>query len=103
MTAEPAATRGYERHGRAADLVARLRRIEGQVRGVQRMLEQKRYCVDVMTQIDAITAALTRVQDRVLEAHLDHCVPSALEGDDPAARRAKVEEVVELLRRFRRR
>lgn len=67
------------------------------------MLEESRYCIDILTQIDAVTAALARVQDQVLEAHLDHCVPNALEGEDPDDRRQKVEEIVELLRRFRRR
>jgi DNA-binding FrmR family transcriptional regulator len=94
--------RGYARSGDTAGLVARLRRIEGQVRGLQRMLEEGRYCVDVLTQIDAVTAALARVQDQILEAHLEHCVPEALEGEDLATRRQKVDEIVDLLRQFRR-
>ncbi len=94
---------GYQRTRESPALLARLRRIEGQVRGIQRMLEEGRYCMDVLTQIDAAKAALARVQDRVLEAHLGHCVPDALEGDDPDDRREKVEEIVDLLKRFRRR
>jgi DNA-binding FrmR family transcriptional regulator len=66
------------------------------------MLEEGRYCDDVLTQIDAVTAALARVQDQILEAHLQHCVPEALEGEDLAARREKVDEIVGLLRQFRR-
>ena len=94
--------RGYARSGCTPGLVARLRRIEGQVRGLQRMLDEGRYCVDVLTQIDAVTAALARVQDQILEAHLEHCVPEALEGEDLATRREKVDEIVGLLRQFRR-
>ena len=80
----------------------RLRRIEGQVRGLQKMVAEGRYCVDILTQIDAATAALARVQDQVLEAHLNHCVAEALEGEDRDARKEKVDEVVTLLKKYRR-
>ena len=93
---------GYERARVKSGLENRLKRIEGQVRGVQRMVEGGRYCVDVLTQIDAITSALARVQDQILEAHLNHCVTDALQGDDTVKRREKVDEVVGLLRKFRR-
>jgi DNA-binding FrmR family transcriptional regulator len=93
---------GYERAGAKKGLENRLKRIEGQVRGVQKMVEEGRYCVDVLTQIDAITSALARVQDRILEAHLSHCVTEAMEGSDGAERREKVDEVVGLLKKFRR-
>jgi CsoR family transcriptional regulator, copper-sensing transcriptional repressor len=93
---------GYERAERRPALLARLARIEGQVRGIRRMVTEGRYCVDILTQIDAAAAAMARVQDEILQSHLDHCIPEALEGEDVAARRAKVDEVVELLRRFRR-
>lgn len=93
---------GYERAGAKRGLENRLKRIEGQIRGVQRMVEKGRYCVDVLTQIDAITSALARVQDQILEAHLNHCVAEAMEGSDGAERREKVDEVVGLLKKFRR-
>jgi DNA-binding FrmR family transcriptional regulator len=93
---------GYERARRQDDLVRRLRRIEGQVRGLQKMVEEHRYCVDILTQIEAATAALSRVQDRILESHLNHCVAEALEGEDAGARREKVDEVVTLLQKYRR-
>jgi DNA-binding FrmR family transcriptional regulator len=83
-------------------LTRRLRRVEGQVRGLQKMVSEGRYCVDIMTQIDAVTAALARVQDHVLESHLNHCVAEALDGADRAARNAKVDEVVTLLKKYRR-
>ena len=82
--------------------VGRLRRIEGQVRGIQRMLDESRYCVEVMTQIEAATAALSRVQDEILDAHLGHCVTEAMEGGDAAVRREKLDEVVGLLKKYRR-
>ena len=99
---EVAAGPGYERGEQTDDLIRRLRRIEGQVRGLQKMVEERRYCVDVLIQIDAARAALARVQDQLLEAHLNHCVADALDGEDGGARREKVEEVVTLLKKYRR-
>jgi DNA-binding FrmR family transcriptional regulator len=93
---------GYAREERTEELIRRLRRIEGQVRGLQKMVEERRYCVDILIQIDAATGALARVQDQLLEAHLNHCVADALEGEDRLARREKVEEVVTLLKKYRR-
>ena len=93
---------GYQRSGHKEALHNRLRRIEGQVRGLQKMLDEGRYCVDVLTQIDAVQAALARVQDGILESHLEHCVSGALEGSDLDERREKVDEVVSLLKKFRR-
>jgi DNA-binding FrmR family transcriptional regulator len=93
---------GYGRDGQTSALIRRLRRIEGQVGGIRRMIEEGRYCVDVLNQIDAVTAALARVQDRVLESHINHCVADALEGADARKRRSKVDEVIELLRSYRR-
>jgi DNA-binding FrmR family transcriptional regulator len=93
---------GYEREARSEGLVRRLRRIEGQVRGLQKMVEDRRYCVEIMTQIDAVAAALARVQDQILESHLNHCVAEALEGDDVGVRTEKVDEVVTLLQKYRR-
>jgi DNA-binding FrmR family transcriptional regulator len=90
-------SRGYETARIRPGLENRLKRIEGQVRGVQKMVEEGRYCVDILTQIDAVTAALGRVQDQILEAHLNHCVADALEGSDTGERREKVDEVVNLL------
>lgn len=98
----PRKVRGYEEARVKPGLENRLKRIEGQVRGVQKMLEEGRYCVDVLTQIDAVTSALARVQDQILEAHLNHCVAEALEGEDGVERREKVDEVVGLLKKFRR-
>lgn len=77
----------------------RLSRIEGQVRGLARMVDQDRYCIDILTQIQAVRAALSRVETEVLKDHVDHCVMGAITGDDPADRRAKATELIELLAR----
>jgi len=80
-------------------VINRLNRIEGQVRGIARMVEDDRYCVDVLTQIQAVRAALTRVESEVLKDHLDHCVMGAMTGDDLADRKAKASELIEVLGR----
>ena len=77
----------------------RLSRIEGQVRGISRMVEDDRYCVDLLTQLQAVRAALTRVESEVLKDHLDHCVMQAMTGEDMAERKAKAGELIELLGR----
>ncbi len=75
--------RGYNEH---KDQVAkRLRRIEGQVRGLQRMVEEDQYCIDVLTQISATTRALQAVALELLEDHLGHCVTHAIEAGGPEA------------------
>ena len=82
--------------------LARLGRIEGQVRGVARMIEQDRYCIDVLTQIRALRAALDKVEQDVLSEHLNHCVAHAFAADDETERRAKIDELIEVLDRSRR-
>jgi DNA-binding FrmR family transcriptional regulator len=80
-------------------LLNRLRRIEGQVRGVGRMVEEDRYCLDILTQIDALRAALARVQSELLKDHLGHCIEGAILSGDQAAQREKAKELIELLDR----
>jgi DNA-binding FrmR family transcriptional regulator len=82
-------------------LLNRLNRVEGQVRGVARMIEEGRYCIDVLTQISAVKAAIARVESEVLKDHLQHCVRGAMTGDDAADRDKKVAELIELLERGR--
>jgi len=72
-------------------VLRRLRRIEGQVRGLQRMVDEDAYCIDVLTQISAVTGALQGVALELLEGHLDHCVRAAIESGGPDAD-AKVAE-----------
>ncbi len=80
-------------------LLNRLRRIEGQVRGVARMIEQDRYCIDVLTQLQAIRAALGRVETEMLKDHLGHCIESAIVSGDHGEQRRKAAELIELLER----
>ena len=80
-------------------LLNRLRRIEGQVRGVARMVEDDRYCIDVLTQIQAIRAALTRVEGEMLKTHLNHCIETAIVSGDADEQRKKASELVQLMER----
>ncbi len=94
-----------ETHGYVADkeaLVRRLHRIEGQVRGIERMLEDDRYCIDILTQISAVTTALESVAFRILDDHVSHCVAGALASGDPAEAGAKSKELLEAVHRFAR-
>ena len=76
---------------------ARLRRIEGQVRGVLRMVEEDRYCIDVITQVQAVRAALKRVEEEVLRDHVAHCVEHAIQSGDAREQRKKVAELMDVL------
>jgi DNA-binding FrmR family transcriptional regulator len=78
----------------------RLRRIEGQVRGLQRMVEEDAYCVDVLTQVAAVQTALEQVAVNVLDGHVRHCVADAVAGDDPVAAEAKLDELMAAVQRF---
>jgi len=80
-------------------VLRRLKRIEGQVRGLAGMVEEDRYCVDVMTQMAAVRAALRRVEEEVLRDHVAHCVEHAITAGDAKNRRAKVAELIDLLGR----
>lgn len=77
----------------------RLSRIEGQVRGLQGMIDADRYCIDVITQIAAVRAALRRVEEAVLEDHVGHCVEHAIRSGNPEEQRRKVAELLDVLRR----
>ena len=79
----------------------RLNRIEGQVRGITRMINDERYCVDIMIQIQAVKAALGRVEDEVLKSHAAHCVEDAIVSGDEAEQREKFTELVALFGKFK--
>jgi DNA-binding FrmR family transcriptional regulator len=82
-------------------LLNRLNRIEGQVRGIARMVEDERYCIDVLTQIQAVRAALTKVETEMLKEHLGHCIEGAIVSGDRDEQRKKAAELIELLERTR--
>ena len=90
-------TRGYT--ASKEQLLKRLRRIEGQVRGVERMVEEDRVCTDILVQISAIEAALDKVALGLVDGHVKHCVAHADEG----ARQAQIEELMDAVGRFMRR
>ena len=77
--------------------LARLGRIEGQVRGVARMIEDERYCIDVLTQIRAVRAALDKVEQETLSDHLQHCVAHAFHAGSEGDRQTKIDELLEVL------
>ena len=75
----------------------RLSRIEGQVRGVARMIAEDRYCIDVLHQVEAVKAALKKLEDEILRDHIEHCVEHAIASGDRKDQRRKVAELVEVL------
>jgi DNA-binding FrmR family transcriptional regulator len=79
--------------------LSRLNRIEGQVRGITRMVEEERYCIDILTQIAAIRAALQRVEQDILQEHIQHCVHHAFASGNAADQKKKIEELMEVLAR----
>jgi DNA-binding FrmR family transcriptional regulator len=82
-----------------AKLVNRLNRIEGQVRGIGRMVEEDRYCIDILTQLQAVRAALGKVEQELLREHINHCVTTVFASGDASEQRAKVDELVTILQR----
>ena len=78
----------------------RLRRVEGQVRGVIKMIENKRYCMDILQQTRAISAALKAVENNIMEDHLTSCVASALKSNRKKDQANKIKEVIEVISKF---
>ena len=89
---------GYAEHKET--LVKRLHRIEGQVRGIERMVEDDRYCIDILTQLGAVDTALEAVAIKVLEDHVQHCVAGALASGDAKEANEKSRELLEAVQRF---
>jgi DNA-binding FrmR family transcriptional regulator len=90
------------KHGKAlgkSSTLQRLKRIEGQVRGLARMVEGERYCIDIVTQIGAVRAALRRVEEEILRDHVAHCVNHAITSGDKADQRRKVAELMDVMGR----
>ncbi len=90
-------------HGYAQDkelLVKRLHRIEGQVRGIEKMIDEDRYCIDILTQIGAVKTALEQVGAKLLEGHVNHCVHDAIASGDASAADEKTAELLDAVQRF---
>jgi DNA-binding FrmR family transcriptional regulator len=87
---------GYDKNA----LKKRLHRIEGQVRGIERMVDEDRYCIDILTQVGAVTTALERMALEILNDHVTHCVHDALASGDAKTATAKSEELLAAVERF---
>ena len=87
------------RHDIKASCKKRLNRIEGQVRGLAKMVDEDRYCIDIVTQISAVRTALRRVEEEILRDHVAHCVEHAIKTGDKADQRRKVAELMEVVSR----
>ncbi len=84
------------------DNLVALRRIEGQVRGVQRMIESRKYCIDILNQIYAVKGALARVEERILQRHFRSCVTEAVKGHSEKEKEQKLDEILKLIHQTRR-
>ena len=82
-----------------AEQIVYLKKIEGQIRGVQKMIEEGRYCIDILTQIQSVNGAIKRVENNILKKHLEGCVVGAIQSRSAPEGQKKVEEVLELLMR----
>ncbi len=81
--------------------IVRLKRIEGQIRGIQKMIEEKRYCIDILTQLSSVVGAIKSVEESILERHLKGCVQHSFNKGSKEDRGKKFDEVIEVLRKFR--
>ncbi len=87
--------------GHEDNLVA-LRRIEGQICGVQKMIKDRKYCIDILNQIYAVKGALGRVEEKILEKHFQHCVTEAVKGRSERGKQQKLDEILKLIHQTRR-
>jgi DNA-binding FrmR family transcriptional regulator len=99
-TADEQAVHHHGYHGQKDALIKRLHRIEGQVRGIERMVADDRYCIDILTQIGAVTTALESLGFKILDEHVNHCVAGALASGDEREAKAKADELLEAVHRF---
>jgi DNA-binding FrmR family transcriptional regulator len=81
--------------------IVRLKRIEGQIRGIQKMIEEKRYCIDILTQLASVVGAIKGVEENILERHLKGCVQQSFTKGNKQDRSTKIDEVIDVLRKFR--
>ncbi len=91
-----------KKHPSHEDNLVALRRIEGQVRGVQRMIEERKYCIDILNQIYAVKGALGRVEEKILEKHFRNCVTEAIKGSSEKEKQQKMDEIFKLINQTRR-
>ncbi|MBN1804796.1 MAG: metal-sensitive transcriptional regulator [Sedimentisphaerales bacterium] len=87
-----------KQHPSHEDNLIALRRIEGQVRGVQKMVEDRKYCIDILNQIYAVKGALARVEEKIMEKHFQNCVTQAIKGNSEKEKKQKMDEIFKLIR-----
>jgi DNA-binding FrmR family transcriptional regulator len=90
--------KGFPSH---SENIISLKRIEGQIRGIQKMIESRQYCVDILNQIHAVMAALARIEDKILARHFESCVTNAMHGGSSREKKEKLEEILRLIHQFR--
>ena len=81
--------------------IVALKRIEGQIRGIQKMIDEKRYCIDILTQLSSVVGAIKRVEENILNRHLEGCVTGSFLKSNRDDKKAKIDEVIEVLKNFR--
>ena len=79
----------------------RLNRAEGQIRGIAKMIEEDRYCIEVITQLQAVKSALLRIEEQILKDHVSHCVAHAMKSGDQKEQKKKIDELVAVMSRAR--
>ncbi len=81
--------------------IPRLKRIEGQIRGIQKMIENERYCIDILTQLSSVQGAIKSVEENILDRHLKGCVQRSFSKENKADKTEKIAEVIDILKKFR--
>ena len=83
------------------DLASRLKKIEGQIRGIFKMVDDRRYCIDILSQTRAAAAAIAKVENIIMKSHLETCVTESMRSDNREDRENKIEEIMDMLSKFR--
>lgn len=84
-------------HPQHSDKLPSLNRIEGQIKGIKKMIEDRRYCVDILTQLKAVKAAIHKVEQEVLKTHIEHCLVNAVQSQNEYEIHAKIDELMQLI------
>ncbi len=90
-------------HVIAKEVAVRMNKVIGQLQGIQKMVENDRYCVDILIQLSSVAGALSKIEDLVMKQHLEHCVAEAMASGDKEEKEEKINEMLEVFSRFRRR
>jgi DNA-binding FrmR family transcriptional regulator len=88
------------KHATHTQQLGRIRRVEGQIGGVARMVEEQRYCVDILTQLRAARSALKRIEEAILRDHIEHCIASAFKSGRRSEQAEKIDELLDVISRF---